>query len=213
VTPIVARENRLEATRGMTGDPIRRESLLGVLPPWATFARDLIDRAFTRPGSPAVATRVRDTDSPGSHEPLEIATGGVQPSDLLETIRRSYATPIAPTPTLPMRVTNRWTGVVDAVRDDVFEAHFSEIGNETVQFEGDFLISSLSDDDQAALKAGMFFSAVRSKVRVNPGAQWQESTALRLRRFGRLTDKSVGQALEEGAKWAAVLEERARGGE
>lgn len=189
-------------TTGTTEVTTSRDPYPG-LPAWATFARKLVESAFTNPHAqqPVVTSAAADkrveADAPAI---------GMQPAELLETIRRSYAPTPAPTPIAPMRLKNRWSGVVDRITDDIFEARFSELGHEELQYQGEFLVSSLSDEDKQILRPGVPFYAIRSDVQVVPG-HWQETTVVQLRRLGQVTTESIDRATEQGAQWAALLRE------
>ncbi len=208
MTPIPAYSDQANTTPGTSGDLTRREWHAEDLPLWAALARDFVDRVFTQSDNPTFATRESVAGPRESDAPIDATMSGIRPSDLLETIRHSDEPQPAPTPSAPMRVKNRWTGVVDAVGDDVFEAHFVEIGNEAVEYQGDFLIGSLSEEDRRVLKVGMSFYAVRSDIQLLPGGHWQETTALRLGASDR-SRTSRSTAPSNGCQWAALLRERA----
>jgi hypothetical protein len=201
-----AANDRASTTPGTTGDVPNLETSF---PPWAVFARDIVGRVFTRQDDRPFRTGDYSDKDRGCHVVFDAAASEMDLADLLETVRRAYAPQPAPAPTAPMRLAERWVGVVDKVGDDTFEAHFSEVGSDAVQYQGDFLISALSEEDKQMIRAGMSFYAVRSQIEVFPG-HWQETTMLRLRHLGRVTDKHFDRAAEQGATWSALLRERAQ---
>lgn len=121
-----------------------------------------------------------------------------------EVLQEMHTESKPPASAVPMRVEERWDGVVSSVDSEAFEANFVARDGSSPRLHAEFSTQLIDPDDLELLVPGALFELTVGRARVYE-TRWIPTMRVRLRRLPALTEHDVASALESARELRAAL--------